>query len=331
LYLVSDRAKALIKLAETGLECPSIPDVFHLLYDLGKGYSLAISSQLKAAHQALSQVQAHLDKLPASGTSETEAQAAQSAGAAWAAEVSHWEQGREASRAHRKAMSLPVFPWRGTDSTPQTSQEVAVHLTAEGAAIHAWLATHGLPVQQQGRGTVRQQLAGLAGVIDLWWQALRQEGQSRSVLTPRRAHGLEAPMLPCMSGSRRCGARVVPGVTPSCENLEAVRATGEAQPLTAAVSAVCVGWKAWATAYANSSAGRRRSQVWALWRTCLTSIRACPAPRQGVERTATVIVGPRMGLRQPHGFRREFSDLFETVEPKAVRSPLASGNRLSLQ
>src|SRR5712692_789356 len=31
LSLVSDRAKALIKLAETGLECQSVPDVFHLL------------------------------------------------------------------------------------------------------------------------------------------------------------------------------------------------------------------------------------------------------------------------------------------------------------
>jgi hypothetical protein len=92
LSLVSDRAKALIKLAETGLECPSIPDVFHLLYDLVKGYSLAIASQVKAAHQALSQAQAHLDKLQASGTSETEPQAAQSAVAACEAEVSHWEQ-----------------------------------------------------------------------------------------------------------------------------------------------------------------------------------------------------------------------------------------------
>jgi hypothetical protein len=35
-YLVSDRAKALIKLAETGLECLSIPDLFHLLHDLVK-------------------------------------------------------------------------------------------------------------------------------------------------------------------------------------------------------------------------------------------------------------------------------------------------------
>jgi len=28
--MVSDRAKALIKLAHTGLRCPSIPDVFHI-------------------------------------------------------------------------------------------------------------------------------------------------------------------------------------------------------------------------------------------------------------------------------------------------------------
>ncbi len=36
LYLVSDRAKALIKLAKTGLECLSIPDVFHLINELVK-------------------------------------------------------------------------------------------------------------------------------------------------------------------------------------------------------------------------------------------------------------------------------------------------------
>jgi hypothetical protein len=34
LYLVSDRAKALIKLAQRGLKCPSIADLFHLLHEL---------------------------------------------------------------------------------------------------------------------------------------------------------------------------------------------------------------------------------------------------------------------------------------------------------
>jgi hypothetical protein len=38
-YLVSDRAKALVKLAQTGLGCLSIPDVFHLSHDLAKKLS----------------------------------------------------------------------------------------------------------------------------------------------------------------------------------------------------------------------------------------------------------------------------------------------------
>ena len=67
LYLVSDRAKALIKLAKTGLECPSIPDLFHLLHDLAKGYSLSILRQLKAARQPLSQAQERLAKCQARG------------------------------------------------------------------------------------------------------------------------------------------------------------------------------------------------------------------------------------------------------------------------
>lgn len=43
--LVSDRAKALIKLALHGLGCPSVPDLFHALQDLAKvlGVSLGLN------------------------------------------------------------------------------------------------------------------------------------------------------------------------------------------------------------------------------------------------------------------------------------------------
>src|SRR5947208_15692690 len=57
LSLVSDRAKALIKLAETGLECLSMPDVFQLIHELVKSYSLSICSRLRQARQALKQAQ----------------------------------------------------------------------------------------------------------------------------------------------------------------------------------------------------------------------------------------------------------------------------------
>src|SRR5512145_3324972 len=61
LYMVSDRAKALIKLAHTGLGCPSIPDLFHLGHDLAKGYALCIFGRLRQAKRALEQAQQRLE------------------------------------------------------------------------------------------------------------------------------------------------------------------------------------------------------------------------------------------------------------------------------
>jgi hypothetical protein len=61
LYLVSDRAKALVKLAHTGLGCLSIPDLFPLSHDLAKGYALSIFSCLRQAKQALEQAKQRLD------------------------------------------------------------------------------------------------------------------------------------------------------------------------------------------------------------------------------------------------------------------------------
>jgi hypothetical protein len=64
-YLVSDRAKALIKLAETGLNCLSIPDLFHLSHDLAKGYSLSIFGRLRQAQQVLAHARQRLEALQA--------------------------------------------------------------------------------------------------------------------------------------------------------------------------------------------------------------------------------------------------------------------------
>jgi IclR helix-turn-helix domain len=135
LYLVSDRAKALIKLAQTGLKCPSIADLFHLLHELAKGYALVIWRQLKTACQALSRAQAHLAKCQAEGASEAQIASAQGAVATAEAEVAHGPQVRNTFWGHLEAMSLQVHPWRLEDATPQSAQEVEAKLAAEVAAL----------------------------------------------------------------------------------------------------------------------------------------------------------------------------------------------------
>ena len=53
LYVVSDRAKALIQLAKQGLECLSMPDFFHVVHEIVKSYSLAIGQRWRHAQQEL--------------------------------------------------------------------------------------------------------------------------------------------------------------------------------------------------------------------------------------------------------------------------------------
>ncbi len=134
-YLVSDRAKALIKLAEVGLGCLSIPDVFHLTHELVKSSSLAILGRLRHARQALSQAQERLRRCQVSDPSGAEAQQAQAVVEASAAQVQHWETVDRAYRQHLENVSLLVHPWRLLDSTRQTSHEVEHQLHAEITAL----------------------------------------------------------------------------------------------------------------------------------------------------------------------------------------------------
>jgi hypothetical protein len=110
LYLVSDRAKALIKLAETGLACLSVPDLFHLIHDLVKSYALAICGPLRQAQQAFKQARESLTTCQASLRSSDEAQQAQAEVEARAAEVEHWASVHRAYRHHLETVSLIVHP-----------------------------------------------------------------------------------------------------------------------------------------------------------------------------------------------------------------------------
>jgi hypothetical protein len=329
LYLVSDRAKALIKLAQTGLKCPSIADLFHLLHELAKGYALVIWRQLKTACQALSRAQAHLAKCQAEGASEAQIASAQGAVAAAEAEVAHWQQVRDTFRGHLEAMSLQVHPWRLEDAIPQSAQEVEAKLAAEVAALQELLEANGLPLKKQVLDKVQKQLASLAAVIDVWWQTVRQDLHGQITLTPRWTTWVEAHLLPLMywqdqvsrARGRRRKAQLV-------QVLETVQAAFEAHPFTAQLPPeVLAGWKTWAAEHAKtfqraSSAveGRNgylsqmhhnhrglpkhRYQVWSALHNfdCRASDGSTPASRF---------------------FRREFPDLFETVLSQIEELPRA--------
>ena len=100
LYMVSDRAQALIQLAEQGLECLSIPDFFHVVHDIVKSYSLAIGQRLRHARQALIQAQEALARRPGQCHTAQEASAVTALVEARHAEVVRWEEAHHTYRGH---------------------------------------------------------------------------------------------------------------------------------------------------------------------------------------------------------------------------------------
>jgi len=318
LYLVSDRAKALIKLAATGLGCLSIPDVFHLTHALVKSYSLAILGRLRHAREVLSQAQERLRKSQEIDPSGREAQQAQAVVEASAAQVPPWETAERTYRQHLENVSLIVHPWRLGDSTRQTSHAVEHQLHAEITALEAVVVTHGLPVNKKVLDKVRKQLPGVSALVDWWWQGVWRDMQPMA-LTPLWKQWIEEVLLPLLYWQQqavrtRCPRRKAK-LLQACM---ALQATFETHPMTQQLApGVLADWQAWAAERAKTF--QRASSAVEGRNGSLSQMhhnhRGLPKRRYKVWTVLHNFDGRAADGTTPASrfFRRDFSDLFETV------------------
>lgn len=150
-YVVSDRASALIQLAEQGLTCLSMPDFFHLMPDIVQSYSLALARQVQQAHKALTHAEAVLARhpglpQPAPGGPEGNAQVT-----VRRAEVERWAEAQRTYRQHLATLSLTFHPFDIAPSLPQTSAQVAYRLQAGADAIEAFAERYHMPAPPGAR------------------------------------------------------------------------------------------------------------------------------------------------------------------------------------
>jgi hypothetical protein len=335
-YMVSDRAKALIKLAQKGLRCPSIPDLFHMGHDLAKGYSLCIVGRLRQAKQELEHTKQELEQLQTHVQAEpVHVVQVQTRLAACATSVHHWHEVSSAWRQHLSNMSRILHPWRLVDSICQTSTEVEEQLHAELKAIETLLETNGLPKKKDTIDKVHKQLAGIAALVDLWWQTVRHD-LTQLAMTPRWTQWAEDVLLPLMYWhEQRRRTRHRGQKTQIVLVLRAVEEAFERHPCTRQLAPeVLAGWKVWAAehakAFQRASAaveGRngylsqmqhnhrglptRRYQVWTALHNfaCRAADGTTPASRF---------------------FRQSFPDLFESVLSKINELPMPRQRRQAL-
>jgi len=195
LYLVSDRAKALIQLAEQGLECVSIPDCFHLVHEIVKRYSLAIARPLSHARQELKRAEEHHARrqdwaggTPVAEEAEAQVEARQT-------EVQRWEAVQNAYRHHLETLSLTFHPFGIADSAPQTSAQVASRVHAEVDALEALAVSQQLPSPHDVLKKVRKQVPALAALVDFWWEGVRLDLE-HAAISPMGRRWAEESLLP---------------------------------------------------------------------------------------------------------------------------------------
>ena len=332
-YLVSDRAKALIKLAQKGFDCLSIPDLFHLGHDLAKGYSLAIFGRLRQAKRGLEQAQQHLETLQTKSQGEPEQIAqAQVQVETYAASVDHWQEVGHSWRQHLSNLSRIVHPWRLSDSMRQSSKDVEEQLQAEHKAIETFLESHGLPVKKETLSKVQKQLGGLAALIDYWWRTVRQD-LTPLAMTPRWSQWAQEVLLPLMYWQEQlCRTRHPAQKAQIALVLKGLEEGFEQHPCTRQLQPeLLADWKSWAAAHAR--AFQRASSAVEGRNGYLSQMqhhhRGLPARRDSVWTALHNFDGRAKDGTTPASrfFRRSFPDLFESVLSQIEELPMPRQRR----
>ena len=159
-YLVSDRAKAIVKLALNNLGTDSISDLFHVLYDLNRsiGFELnCLGSRLEKQIQRalLNQSQPEMiDELKAKKRMLQESRLTYD------------------NCCHR--LSIGLHPFDINRNTPSCTEMVSIELEDILTTLQTIYTTHKLQDPRNGIRKLKNQIKSLSAIIDIWWSWVDQ-------------------------------------------------------------------------------------------------------------------------------------------------------------
>ncbi len=159
-YCVSDRAKALIKLALKTMNCASVADLFHALRELSTGIGSELANRLFRVNRCLQEVV----PTPANREHYQQLQAQQKA----------LQTAQQQYRCVMHQLTTTLHPFAIRLGTPQTSLSVATQLQAQLQVLKGLQRIQQLPDYAGSIPKVERQLQDLSASVDLWWEWVRQ-------------------------------------------------------------------------------------------------------------------------------------------------------------
>ena len=159
--LVSDGAKALIKLAVSGLGCPSVPDMFHLLYGLSKSLGTAMARQ---RIQLQKQEHTLQEQVKVNPSPHITAQIQDLQNQRQTLEVDH-----EDYQQSLHTLSQTIHPFSLKTGESQLGLELPANLQAPLATLTRLSQTYAKSASTAALTRLQQQIPALSNALHAWW------------------------------------------------------------------------------------------------------------------------------------------------------------------
>jgi len=168
-YMVSDKAKALTKLALDGLHCPHIPDLFHASHELVKCFGGRFAAAIAKGLRTLSTASQTLERLHAKAAAPETIRLQEQQVTALKNEQQRLQQGQQRYLDALHDFSKAVHPFSVTEMTRQTSAEVTTRLQKILNTLRDLTREYAISDSKHRLDNVEKQLAEIATVVDVWW------------------------------------------------------------------------------------------------------------------------------------------------------------------
>jgi Family of unknown function (DUF6399)/IclR helix-turn-helix domain len=166
-FMVSDGAKALVKLALSGLGCPSIPDVFHLLYALSKSIGSTIARQQMRLEKQQQTWPAQLKTTAAPAALVDQITALQT-------QQQTLESDHQLYQQSLHGLSQAIHPFDLNTGEAQLGLELPAQLPVHLATLERLSHTYAPTPSQAAVALWQRQIPALSGVLHAWWQWVLQ-------------------------------------------------------------------------------------------------------------------------------------------------------------
>jgi hypothetical protein len=167
-HAISDRARALIKLAVTGFDCASGADLFHEQYGISKWLSSALGRR-KAKAQVQCEEAENALKTKSSTVSAKDVEVLQAQRISTKETLENAANVQQEYREQLQAIAEEVHPFSPVTTVCTTANSVSAGLEKRAQAIESLAVREGIADRHSAMKRFRAQIASLSSHVGVWW------------------------------------------------------------------------------------------------------------------------------------------------------------------